>query len=213
MNRDISSIRRDYQFEDLLENSSPNDPMELFDAWLETAIKSCPEDPTAMILSTVDADQKPHARVVLLKQRKEEGFSFFTNYDSDKGEQLAQNHNACLTFFWPSLSRQIRIEGIVKKVSRKVSEEYFASRPKGSQLAAAASNQSQPVSSRDSLHKAFNELEEQYTDSTIECPINWGGYILEAQYIEFWQGRPSRLHDRLSYKFTNNNWSRARLAP
>ncbi|MFT2109663.1 pyridoxamine 5'-phosphate oxidase [Marinomonas sp. 2405UD68-3] len=213
MNRDISSIRRDYQFEDLLEDSSPSNPMQLFDTWLDNAIESCPEDPTAMILSTVDQNQKPHARVVLLKQRNEEGFSFFTNYDSNKGEQLAQNKNACLTFFWPSLSRQIRIEGEIKKVSRAASEAYFSSRPKGSQLAATASEQSKVVSSRESLHKKFDELEQQYIDSTVPCPENWGGYALEAKYIEFWQGRPSRLHDRLSYKLENTHWLRSRLAP
>ncbi|MCZ2722853.1 pyridoxamine 5'-phosphate oxidase [Marinomonas sp. 15G1-11] len=213
MNRDISSIRRDYQFEDLLEESTPRDPMEVFDAWLNKAIEDCPEDPTAMILSTVDQEHQPHARVVLLKQRNEQGFSFFTNYSSDKGEQLTHNNSACLTFFWPSLSRQIRIEGKVTKVTRDISKNYFASRPKGSQLAAAASHQSQPLNSREELHEAFEALEKQYFDSDIPCPENWGGYILEAKYIEFWQGRPSRLHDRLSYKHENNIWKRTRLAP
>ncbi|WP_191602889.1 pyridoxamine 5'-phosphate oxidase [Marinomonas algicola] len=213
MNRDISSIRRDYQFEDLLEESTPNDPLQVFDEWLNKAIETCPEDPTAMTLSTVDQNNKPHARVVLLKQRSEEGFSFFTNYSSNKGEQIAHNNNACLTFFWPSLSRQVRIEGQIKKLSRNISEAYFLSRPKGSQLAAMASNQSQPVAHREDLHESVKRLEQEYVNSSIPCPDNWGGYILEADYIEFWQGRPSRLHDRLSYEKKDDGWVRTRLAP
>lgn len=213
MNRDISSIRRDYQFEDLLEENTPNDPMLVFDEWLNKAIENCPEDPTAMTLSTVDKDNNPHARVVLLKQRNEQGFSFFTNYSSSKGEQIAHNNNACLTFFWPSLSRQVRVEGKITKLPRNTSETYFASRPKGSQLAATASNQSRPVAYREELHESFKKLEQEYANSNIPCPDDWGGYVLEANYIEFWQGRPSRLHDRLSYQKENSDWVRTRLAP
>jgi pyridoxamine 5'-phosphate oxidase len=214
MNRDLSSIRRDYQFEDLLEDQASTDPMQMFDAWLEKAIDACPDDPTAMVLSTVDSEQRPHARVVLLKQRDSQGFSFFTNYDSDKGQQLADNANACLTFFWPALSRQVRIEGKVKKVTRRVSENYFASRPKGSQLAASVSCQSHVVASRDVLTSAFKDLENKYENAPqVPCPDNWGGYVLEANYLEFWQGRPSRLHDRLRYRLIDHQWQLERLAP
>ena len=159
MNRDLHSIRRDYQFDDLLEEQSGNDPLALFDTWLEKAIELCPDDPTAMVLSSVDADGWPHSRVVLLKQRNEFGFSFFTNYDSEKAQQLAHNNKACMTFFWPALSRQVRIEGTIEKVSREISETYFASRPRGSQLAARTSKQSAVIENRDVLQKAFNAEE------------------------------------------------------
>ena len=212
MNRDISSIRRDYLFEDLLEADVPADPMPLFDAWLDKAIDSSQEDATAMVLSTVDSLNHPHARVVLLKQHSASGFAFFTNYDSNKGVQLAANNHACLTFFWPALSRQVRIEGRVVKLSREDSEHYFASRPKGSQLAASVSPQSRAID-RDALQQSFNSLQEQYKDTAMVCPAHWGGYRLEANYIEFWQGRPSRLHDRLSYQKQDDAWTLQRMAP
>lgn len=214
MNRDISSIRRDYQFEDLLEQDVPSDPIPLFDDWLKKAIEVCPDDPTAMILSTSDQSGMPHGRVVLLKQRDDKGFVFFTNYDSRKGQELADNPKASLTFFWPQLSRQVRVEGTVSKVTREESSTYFASRPKGSQLAASISPQSRVVPDRASLHRAFEEKQAEFEDQDLPCPENWGGYRLSASYIEFWQGRPSRLHDRLSYqKDDEGQWSRQRLAP
>ena len=213
MNRDLHSIRRDYQFDDLLEEHVGHDPLTLFDNWLEKAIDSCPDDPTAMVLSTVDSDGWPHSRVVLLKQRNDAGFSFFTNYDSEKGQQLALNNKASMTFFWPALSRQIRIEGHVEKVARHISETYFASRPRGSQLAARTSKQSTVIANRDALQTAFNEEEQAFNGQDVPCPENWGGYVLKPKFIEFWQGRPSRLHDRICFTRQDNNWIITRKAP
>ena len=213
MNRDLHSIRRDYQFDDLLEEHAGNDPLSLFDNWLEKAIEACPDDPTAMVLSTVDGDGRPHSRVVLLKQRNDLGFSFFTNYDSEKGQQLAHNNKASMTFFWPALSRQIRIEGRVEKVARHVSETYFASRPRGSQLAARTSKQSTVIANRDALQAAFNQEEQAFDGQDVPCPENWGGYVLTPNFIEFWQGRPSRLHDRICFTQKDNRWIITRKAP
>ena len=213
MNRDLHSIRRDYQFDDLLEEQSGNDPLALFDTWLEKAIEVCPDDPTAMVFSSVDADGWPHSRVVLLKQRNEFGFSFFTNYDSEKAQQLAHNNKACMTFFWPALSRQIRVEGTIEKVSREISETYFASRPRGSQLAARTSKQSAVIENRDVLQKAFNAEEQVFNEQDVPCPENWGGYVLKPKFIEFWQGRPSRLHDRICFILDSDQWIRVRKAP
>lgn len=213
MNRDLHSIRRDYNFDDLLEEQTGQEPFALFDTWLEKAIDTCPDDPTAMVLSTVDADGWPHARVVLLKQRNDTGFSFFTNYDSEKGQQLAHNNKASATFFWPALSRQVRIEGTIEKVERAASEQYFASRPRGSQLAARTSQQSAVIESREHLQHAFEQEEQAFLGQDIPCPENWGGYVLRPHFVEFWQGRPSRLHDRICFTKDNSDWIKTRKAP
>lgn len=213
MNRDLHSIRRDYQFEDLLEDSVGDSPLAFFDAWLEQAIDSGQDDATAMTISTVDDSGQPHGRIVLLKQRDEDGFCFFTNYDSDKGKQLAKNNKASLTFFWPALSRQVRVEGLIEKVSREESETYFSSRPKGSQLAARTSKQSTVLKNREELQNAYKIEEEAFATQKVPCPDNWGGYVLKPVYIEFWQGRPSRLHDRLCFTASGESWKLERKAP
>ncbi|MCB5161319.1 pyridoxamine 5'-phosphate oxidase [Marinomonas algarum] len=213
MNRDLHSIRRDYNFDDLLEEKAGNDPFSLFDTWLEKAIEACPDDPTAMVLSTVDQEGVPHARVVLLKKRDHNGFTFFTNYDSEKGQQIAQNNQASMTFFWPALSRQIRVEGTIEKIDRAATQAYFASRPRGSQLAARTSQQSAVIASRDALQEAFSKEESAFADQDVACPENWGGYVLRPNFIEFWQGRPSRLHDRICFTEHQGEWNMTRKAP
>lgn len=213
MNRDLHSIRRDYQFEDLLEDTVGTNPLAFFDQWLEHAIEEGIDDPTAMIIGTVDSQGQPHSRVVLLKHRDEQGFTFFTNYDSDKGQQLALNNKASLTFFWSTLSRQIRIEGTVEKVSREASENYFSGRPRDSQLAARTSKQSSIIRNRGELQEAFKIEEREFHNQKVTCPENWGGYILKPNYIEYWQGRPSRLHDRLCFTKDGDKWLLERKAP
>ena len=213
MNRDLHSIRLDYQFEALLEDSAGDDPLTFFDKWLKYAIEEGVADPTAMVISTVDARSQPHARVVLLKHRDDSGFTFFTNYDSDKGHQLSLNNKASLTFFWSILSRQVRIEGTVEKVSKEVAETYFSSRPRASQLAARTSKQSTVIKNRKELQDSFKAEAEAFENQKVTCPENWGGYRLQPNYIEFWQGRPSRLHDRLCFSKTNSHWTLERKAP
>jgi pyridoxamine 5'-phosphate oxidase len=165
-----------------------------------------------MTLATIKQNLQPAARTVLLKDFSENGFTFFTNYNSAKGEQLFHHPNAALVFFWKELQRQIRVEGIVEKVSAAISEEYFNSRPIGSKLGAWASPQSKVIESRDVLLANENEFKAKFGDN-IERPAHWGGYILKPNYIEFWQGRSSRLHDRICYSLKNDNWKIDRLAP
>lgn len=198
----------------LTEDSVSENPVHQFKVWLQEAIDSQVEEPTAMVLSTVDAQGKPSARVVLLKGVDEQGFSFYTNYASRKGQELEQNPHASLTFFWAGLERQVRVEGKVEKVADEESEKYFHSRPKGSQIGAWASPQSQVIEAREVLEQREKELSARYADvELVPRPKHWGGYRLVPQYLEFWQGRPSRLHDRIVYEMEGNNWLIKRLAP
>ena len=215
MTQNLADMRRDYTRDGLSEAQAPDEPFSLFHRWFGEAVKTeqLPVEPNAMTLATVDADGRPHCRVLLLKALDARGFTFFTNYDSAKGEQLAARPFAAMTFFWPSLERQVRIEGRVERVSAEESDAYFQVRPLGSRLGAWASPQSRIIADRGELERLLAETQERFLNTAPHCPEHWGGYRLLAERIEFWQGRPSRLHDRLNYRLVDGNWQRERLAP
>lgn len=211
----LADIRINYSKQMLNRDAVDENPLKQFDVWMQQALTAKVDEPTAMTLSTADGHGKPSARIVLLKAIEDAGFVFYTNYESRKGQQLAENPYASLTFFWPALERQVRVEGIVEKVADSVSDAYFQSRPKGSQLGAWSSPQSQPIDSR----KALEDLEQKYSQEfkaqeVIPRPAHWGGYQVNPDRVEFWQGRPNRLHDRLVYlKAGDGTWTIERLAP
>lgn len=209
----IAKLHRDYPDKQLLEKTTPRDPFRLFRLWFQQTLHANLIDPNAMAVTTVSASGKPSSRMVLLRGLDKQGFVFFTNYESRKGRELKSRPYASLLFFWPELGRQVRVEGTVKKVSSRESEDYFASRPKGSQLSAWASDQSQVVLNREVLEKRMAALEKKYQGLKVPRPAHWGGYRVFPQVIEFWSGRRNRLHDRLSYKKTGKGWVRQRLAP
>ncbi len=213
MQKDIASIRRDYQMASLDEAASAASPMDQFTHWWEDATTSNIDEVNAFVLSTVDANRAPASRVVLLKGYTPEGFIFFTNYDSDKGKEVAANPNVAMNFFWKELERQVRITGTIKKISAEESAEYFHSRPLGSQVGAWSSPQSQIIPNREFLEKSFAENTKKYKEGTVPLPPHWGGYIVHPTQVEFWQGRSSRLHDRIRYSFENHQWTKVRLAP
>jgi len=209
----IAAIRADYQRASLNEEDAGNDPLAFFGKWFAEAEAAEVSEVNAMTLATADAAGKPHARIVLLKGLDAEGFVFFTNYHSAKGHELAARPNAALLFFWKELERQVRIEGIVEQVSAAESDAYFNSRPAGSRIGAWASPQSQPIAGRKVLEQAEAALKEKYKGGDIPRPAHWGGYRLIPNRIEFWQGRSSRLHDRLVFELADQVWQRYRLAP
>ncbi len=210
MNRDLSHIRKDFTKESLDIQHLKDHPVEQFKIWLHDAIDQKIPEPTAMTLATASENGIPSARIVLLKKINEkDGFCFFSNYNSKKGTDLAQNHHAALNFFWPDLERQIRINGVVEKLAEQESEDYFKSRPTDSQLSAIASPQSQIIKDREQLEKWFQEAKSK----KIKRPVHWGGYALYPTEIEFWQGRSGRLHDRIRFRLENNKWIKERLAP
>lgn len=209
----IQNLRQEYKAASFDEKDAASDPIAQFEKWFNDALAANIYEPNVMTLATADKNGRPNARIVLLKGFDEQGFSFYTNYLSNKGKELKKNPYACLVFFWAELERQVRIEGKVEKLDKETSEKYFHSRPIGSQIGAIASPQSQVISNRQVLETKVNELSAQFEGKTIQKPAHWGGYIVKPNAIEFWQGRPSRLHDRLKYEFKNGLWSRNRLAP
>ncbi len=212
--RTIADLREDYRREALSEQDVASDPIAQFRHWFQEALDAALPEPNAMVLSTVSSEGHPSARVLLLKGFDEAGFVFFTNYGSRKGAELSGNAHAAMTFLWLPLERQVRIEGTITRSSAEESDAYFATRPRGSQLGAWASPQSEVVSGRDVLEACFREMETRFAGRTIPRPAHWGGYLLSPRTVEFWQGRPSRLHDRIRYRATPEAaWQIERLAP
>jgi pyridoxamine 5'-phosphate oxidase len=209
---DIASERKSYTQGALERAALHLNPIEQFRQWLATALDSPQLEPTAMTLATV-AEGRPSARMVLLKDVTDEGFIFYSNYHSYKGQQLAKNPHAALCFYWAVLERQVRIEGAVTRIDRAASEAYFKSRPHGSQLGALVSQQSQVIESREVLEARLKELEASYPQGQVPLPESWGGYLVTPDKLEFWQGRPNRLHDRFRYSKTADGWLIERLSP
>lgn len=207
----LHEMRQQYSKARLDESSMPDEPVSFFGIWFDEALKTHAHEANAVVLATTSGHQ-PSARVVLLKAFDQKGFVFFTNYESRKGKELENNPYAALLFYWPELERQVRIEGIVERVADEQSEEYFNSRPEGSRLSAIVSPQSRPVKSREVLEKAVRDFE--LSGKPLKRPPYWGGYRLKPHSIEFWQGRPNRLHDRIVYRLADDSgWHRSRLAP
>ncbi len=212
--KDLSNYRKTYSKSELIETNIPENPMDLFNFWFqEVEAFGGVEEVNAMTISTIGLDNFPKSRVVLLKKIENDGFIFYTNYNSEKGKAIAENPNVCLSFFWESIERQVIIKGVCSKTSDETSDRYFEMRPVGSRLGALASSQSEVISNREFLENKLKELEIQYEGKVIARPKNWGGFFVKPIEIEFWQGRPNRLHDRIRYKFVSNiGWKIERLS-
>ncbi|AIY13774.1 pyridoxamine 5'-phosphate oxidase [Cellulophaga baltica] len=214
MQKDLGGYRKTYEKSELTEERISDNPMELFQKWFyETEASEGVEEPNAMTVSTIGLDGFPKSRVVLLKKYTHEGFIFYTNYDSEKGRAIANNSKVCVSFFWPFMERQIIIKGVAEKIPENLSDGYFESRPDGSKLGAIVSEQSTVIASREVLEVKLKELEKEYETKEILRPKNWGGYIVKPISMEFWQGRPNRLHDRIRFSLENIDWKIDRLAP
>ncbi|KAB7530025.1 pyridoxamine 5'-phosphate oxidase [Flagellimonas olearia] len=215
MQKDLSDYRKSYEKSALLETTIKENPMEQFQKWFyEVEATDGLDEPNAMTVSTIGLDGFPKNRVVLMKKYTHEGFIFYTNYDSEKGRAIAANPSLCLSFFWPNLERQVIIKGTAEKLAENLSDGYFESRPVGSQLGAVVSNQSEVIGSREVLEKELEALEKKYEGKEIPRPSNWGGFLVRPVSIEFWQGRPNRLHDRIRYTLQEDyDWKIQRLAP
>lgn len=209
----IQNLRQDYRSAKLAEADVDQNPVKQFGHWFKEALEAQLYEPNVMTLATADLSGKPTARILLLKGFDDNGFVFYTNYASNKGRQLDENPQAAMVFFWAELERQVRIEGTITKVSAEDSTAYFHSRPKGSQIGATASPQSAVIPDREVLENRVEELTSAYADKEVPRPEHWGGYILKPSHIEFWQGRSSRLHDRITYTQENGVWNINRLAP
>ena len=212
---DLSNYRKSYDKSALLENQIPEDPINLFHKWFyEAEDLNAADEVNAMTVATIGLDGFPKSRVVLLKKFDEEGFVFYTNYNSEKGKAIIENPNVCLSFFWPTVERQIIIKGRAEKTADSISDNYFASRPDGSKLGALVSPQSEVILNRDFLEHSLIELEKEWEGREIERPSHWGGFLVRPVEVEFWQGRPNRLHDRIRYQLqTDFDWKIDRLAP
>ena len=213
--KDLSNYRKSYEKSELLETSIPEDPINLFNRWFhEVEDFGGNEEVNAMTVATIGLDGFPKSRVVLLKKFNEEGFVFYTNYNSEKGKAILNNPNVCLSFFWSSMERQVIIKGIAQKTSETISDNYFESRPDGSKLGAIVSNQSEVIPSREYLEENLKELETNYEGIVIPRPEHWGGFLITPLQVEFWQGRPNRLHDRIRYTSQSDfSWKIERLSP
>jgi pyridoxamine 5'-phosphate oxidase len=212
--QELQNLRKDYSAATLTEKEVKQDPINQFDKWFNDAIAADVLEANAMTLATATINGHPSARIVLLKGFNKDGFMFYTNYLSRKGKEMVKNPLVSAVFFWGELERQVRIEGTIEKLSREQSEAYFHSRPKASQLGAVASAQSQEIDGRKGLEARMAQLEAEYMDKEVPKPSYWGGYIIKPRLVEFWQGRRSRLHDRIVYKkIDNKNWKIVRLAP
>lgn len=214
MNKDLSNYRKSYEKAELLLTNVPDNPIQLFQTWFyEVDNSGTVDEANAMSVATIGLDGYPKTRVVLLKKYTHEGFIFYTNYNSEKGKAIANNNHVCLSFFWHAAERQIIIKGKAEKVSENLSDGYFESRPKGSQLGAVVSNQSEVIT-RTELEERLKVLEKKYENLPIARPKHWGGYIVKPTEVEFWQGRPNRLHDRIRYQLQKDySWKIERLAP
>lgn len=206
----LHHFRKSYTKFELHKDSVDKSPFNQFSIWFKEALEDGTFEANAMIVSTVNNKNQPSSRVVLLKQLVEEGFIFFTNYESRKANEISENNNASILFFWEKLERQVRIEGTIEKVSDQISEDYFNARPRLSQIGAVISNQSKTLENRAILEDKFNKFD---NESKIKRPENWGGYILKPKYFEFWQGRANRLHDRIVYSIQDNKWDIKRIYP
>lgn len=213
--KDLSNYRKSYEKSELLENSIPEDPINLFHRWFfEAEELNAAEEVNAMTVNTIGLDGFPKARIVLLKKFNEEGFIFYTNYNSEKGKAILNNPQVCLSFFWPTVERQIIIKGIAEKTSNTISDNYFASRPDGSKLGAIVSPQSEIIPDRTFLENNLKQLEKDFEGKEILRPAHWGGFLVRPVEVEFWQGRPNRLHDRIRYQLQDNyEWKIDRLSP
>lgn len=213
LRRAVAEMRENYLRAGLSESDVADSPIAQFERWFEAAVQAGLREPNAMTLATATAEGRPAARIVLLKSFDEQGFVFYTNYDSRKGRELTANAQAALVFYWADLERQVRVEGSVVPVSRAESEAYFHSRPRGSQFGAWASRQSTVLAGREVLEAQFSSAQQQFGEGSIPMPPFWGGYRVIPDLMEFWQGRPSRLHDRIQYRLRGERWVRERLAP
>jgi pyridoxamine 5'-phosphate oxidase len=213
--KDLSNYRKSYEKSELLETNIPEDPINLFHKWFyETEEFGGIEEVNAMTVATIGLDGFPKSRVVLLKKFNEEGFIFYTNYTSEKGKAILNNPNVCLSFFWHSMERQVIIKGIAEKTAELISDNYFDSRPDGSKLGAIVSSQSEKIPSREYLDEKLKALEKEFEGKSIPRPDHWGGFIVRPVEVEFWQGRPNRLHDRIRYQLSDDyNWKIDRLSP